>query len=440
LLLIGLGGLAIVLGAQLPKGHITRVAAAALALAIGAGAAISAARNCRWRVRLAWLGAGLAGAVAAWVFVPTTQGLSLWSARAEAERQESELEHLQAGDTAGFLRQATDRTRLMEQFTSFQPRIQKAENAWLERSVARWEDDLKKLAAQDLKPFLSIHDAAQEVLGQLQAKDFRDRLTRAEVGWLERRVALYEKELDKLPVQQFERFKTARADHGHMPDLGLSVAPVSGRVAKAEKDWIARTFASLPAGDYEAARKARECCPAELRDGDWLPSLEVAWAGRTADAVAQKAQPFLATNPVKASSLLCQAAKDLAGFGDFAAVQDRLRKERRLAVASRVKAAQTEFQKWIKANRDEKINVVADRLVKDIAQEARDVDLEKPVKEFCATCRAWAELAGKTKYWEWAEHLDVICAFPQPGLPATLSLRAAWIQRGPRLPPDQAAR
>jgi hypothetical protein len=449
-LLLGLAVLAIVLCTQLPKGHFTRVAAAALALAIGAGAALSAARNCRWRVRLAWLGAGLAGAAAAWVFVPTTQGLSLWTAHAQTERQESELERLQAGDTASFSREAEDRIRLTKQFPSFQPRIQRAERAWLERSAARWEDSLKKLAPADAEGFRKEQTWGRQLNILLATRmdapareKLRTRLEQAENVWLERSVARWEKDLKMLPVQDSKRFLSihhAAHEVFDQSNLPLPGAPLSERVAKAEKDWFGRTFASLRPGDYEAARKAREYCPAELREGDWLPSLEGAWAGRTADAVVQKVQPLLATNPLQASSLLSQAAKDLAGFGNFAAVQDRLRKHRRLAVAGRVKAAQTEFKEWIKANRDEEINDVADRLVKDIAQEAREVDLEKPLKDFCASCRAWAELAGKAKYWEWTEHLDLISAFPQPGMPATLSLRAAWIQRGPRRPPDQDAR
>jgi hypothetical protein len=501
LLLLGVAVLAIVLCTQLPQGHYTRVVAAVLALGIGTGAAVSAARKCRWRVRLALLGAGLGGAAAAWVFVPTTQGLSLWTAHAETERHKSQLGSLQAGDMAGFSRESQVRMGLMKQFTSFQPRILKAENAWLERtvakceenlkivtptdtegfrkqqtlrrelsdwlksvrqdqlpadsfrvcleeaenawlkrSVAKWEDDLKKLPVQNLKPLLALHGAAQPVLSEPKPKELRDRMAQAELGWLERRVAFHEEELNKLPVQQFEQFKTMRADHGTMPDLGLLDVPLRVRLATAEKDWIVRTFDSLPPGDYKAAGKTRDYCPAEHREGPRIRDAEEAWASRTADAVMQQAQQLLAKSPLKASSLLSQAAKDLAAFGDFAAVQDRLRKERRLAVAGRVKAAQIEFQQWIKVDRDEEVNDVANRLVQDIAPEAKAVGLEKPVNDFCAACRLWAELANKKKHWEWAERLSLISAFPQPGMPVTLSVRAVWIQRGSRKPPDHPAR
>src|SRR5262249_41878381 len=134
----------------LPGGHLGRLAAAFVFLAGGLAAGISLARKCRWFVRLGWLAAGLVLAAAAWVFVPPAQGLNLWSAYHLADEQVQELRDLEAGDTSGFMKGVPGRENLVAQFPYFKQELDRAEQAWIERSLKTWERALERLPLKGL--------------------------------------------------------------------------------------------------------------------------------------------------------------------------------------------------------------------------------------------------------------------------------------------------
>src|SRR5262245_4680190 len=100
---IGLVLLGVIAFAQLPFSHAPRILSALLLVGLGTGAATSAARPWGWRVRLSCLGAGAGLATLAWWFVPTTEGLNLWSAQRGVDRLVAELEAMPACDTAAYL-------------------------------------------------------------------------------------------------------------------------------------------------------------------------------------------------------------------------------------------------------------------------------------------------------------------------------------------------
>src|SRR5205085_2634793 len=91
----------------LPRGHGGRVGAAVLSLGLGLG--IGILWKGRWLTRLAGIGAGVGLAAAAWWFVPTSQGLSLWSAHAEAEVLAEHLRQTPTCDVAAFRKEQKDR-------------------------------------------------------------------------------------------------------------------------------------------------------------------------------------------------------------------------------------------------------------------------------------------------------------------------------------------
>lgn len=126
LVVLGLIGLCWLGGTHLP-----RVFFALLAVAFGFTTGISIAHRRSWYTRLGWMATGLALACLAGWFVPTMQGVSLWS----AYRQVSELDALPAGDIAGYTNGAASRKELVSEFPTFAEDVAAAEHAWLRRTV-----------------------------------------------------------------------------------------------------------------------------------------------------------------------------------------------------------------------------------------------------------------------------------------------------------------
>src|SRR5262249_42524063 len=103
----------------LPTGHFTRVLGVLAVVELASAFAILFFRRRRWKAGLGCVGAGLVLAVAAWFLVPTSQGLSLWSAYGEVERLTAELDELPPGDMGGFTKGAGERADLVKTFPQF---------------------------------------------------------------------------------------------------------------------------------------------------------------------------------------------------------------------------------------------------------------------------------------------------------------------------------
>jgi hypothetical protein len=84
--------------------------------------------------------AGLAG----W-FVPTTDGVSLWSAYRQVDR----LRTLPPGDVAGYLHGQAARREVVSEFPTFAADIAEGEYAWLHRTVDAGIEDADRLMETD---------------------------------------------------------------------------------------------------------------------------------------------------------------------------------------------------------------------------------------------------------------------------------------------------
>ncbi|MGH7227092.1 MAG: hypothetical protein ACRELF_28070 [Gemmataceae bacterium] len=109
--------------------HMPRLIALECSAVVLAGMAFNCRRD--WHKRLTWMAASLAFAgIAAW-FVPTAQGVNLWS----AYRQVEVLRSLPVGAVAEYQSGVEARRLVVKEFPSFGPDIRAAERDWLRRTV-----------------------------------------------------------------------------------------------------------------------------------------------------------------------------------------------------------------------------------------------------------------------------------------------------------------
>jgi hypothetical protein len=326
---------AVVAFTQLPAAQAPRILTALLLLAIGTGAAVTTFHKRGWRVRLACLGVGVVSAVLAWWFVPTTGGLNLWSAGRDADRLATELDQLPAGDGTGFLKRRAEQEPLVAQFPEFRQRLQQASDAWIERSMTKWQGEL----------------------GDLTDQDYAGLETRRE---------------------------------SYRPFLNETLEA-------AEREWLKRTFLHLRPGDYAAAARARGCARPNGRWADPVRTWEEGWAGRTVDAVAAEVEPLLKNDPARASTQLQAAARDLAAFGKYPAAQDKLLLARRQAFRSRLNAAWRELQTLLMKDQCEAAADLAKQFGEDAGREAQFVGQADDLKRFQDSCAFLAELSVLAK-------------------------------------------
>jgi hypothetical protein len=332
---IGLVLLGVIAFAQLPSSHAPRILIALLFIGLGAGAALSAARPWGWRVRLFCLGAGAGLAALAWWFVPTTEGLSLWSAQREADHLVTELEAMPACDTAAYLKASAEREQLIAQFPGYRQLLQQPADAWIERSVQKWKDDL-----------------------------------------------------GNVPEQDFAALETLRASY--QPVLNETLE-------EAERDWFKRTYLHLKPGDFAAAGRTRASTRAKATWTGPVLIWEEGWAGRTADAALAEAELVMKNDPARASAQLQATARELASLGDYSTAQRKLWQVRQRAVQSRLEAARRQVQKLLATDDYQAAADLAKRLEEDCGREAQAVELAADLKRFQESCAFLAELSSRAK-------------------------------------------
>jgi hypothetical protein len=133
-----------------------------IAIGASAGFLVAMALNGRrnWYTRLAWMAGALAFAGAAAWFVPTVNGVSLWS----AYRQVEAIRNLPAGDLAAYRRGAEARQLLVEEFPSLAADISAAKQAWLRRTVDEAiESADKQLESDPHAAFVNLHRLNMEL-------------------------------------------------------------------------------------------------------------------------------------------------------------------------------------------------------------------------------------------------------------------------------------
>jgi len=150
--LVGLGWLG---GTHLPRVFLTL-----LAVAVGCTIGLWVAHRRGWYTRLGWIAVGLALAGVAGWFVPTTGGVTLWS----AYRQMDELSALPASDVPGYVRGAQQRRQLVAEFPTFADDVTSAENAWFRRTVdAAIEDADRQLETDPHKALAALRQLSREL-------------------------------------------------------------------------------------------------------------------------------------------------------------------------------------------------------------------------------------------------------------------------------------
>jgi hypothetical protein len=185
----------LILTAVLGSEHLFRVFVGCLSLGLGWVVGVSWARRRPNAVRLGWVVAGVAGAVAARWFVPTATGDSLWNASHTA----AALEALPADDIGLFSAGAARRKAAARNFPEYATDIAEAERAWLDRCAdtaifeAKGRKDTEPAQAsarlgdceralgrlpQAAEASKKVHEARREVL------DARAKLVRAELELL----------------------------------------------------------------------------------------------------------------------------------------------------------------------------------------------------------------------------------------------------------------
>jgi hypothetical protein len=332
---IGLVVMGVIAFAQLPSSHAPRILSALLLFGLGAGAAISATRSWGWHVRLCCLGAGVGLAALAWWFVPTTEGMSLWSAQRGADRLVEELEALPACETAAYLKASAEREQLIAQFPGYRQVLQQPADAWIERSVRKWKDDLSNVPEQDFDALETLRESYQPVLTEA--------------------------------------------------------------LEAAERDWFERTYLHLKPGDFAAAGRVRASTRAKATWTEPVRSCGEGWAGRTADAAIAEAEPLMKNDPARASAQLQATARGMASLGDYSTAQRKLWQVRQRAVQWRLEAARREVQKLLSTDDYQAAADLAVRLKEEWGREAQAVELAADLKRFHESCAFLAELSSRAK-------------------------------------------
>jgi hypothetical protein len=147
--------------AGMKESHFARVSLADVSAAFGLAMSLVLYRR-SWYSRLGWLAGGLALAGLAIWFMPTTHGVSLWS----AYRQVEELRTLPAGDLAGYQRGAFARKQVVAEFPTFAVDVRAAEQAWMRRTAdALIEKTDHQLGNDPQKALTDLHRANEELSG-----------------------------------------------------------------------------------------------------------------------------------------------------------------------------------------------------------------------------------------------------------------------------------
>ncbi len=160
--------------------HVPRLVALGISAGLFAARAFSHRRS--WYTRLRGMAVALAIAGVALWFVPTIQGVSLWS----AYRQVEKLRGLPAGNVAEFQRGAASRQTLVEEFPSFAADVRAAEQAWLRRTVDEAIENADRQSRNDPHAALdSLRRLDQDLSGLKDSASVRKELESARRRTLE---------------------------------------------------------------------------------------------------------------------------------------------------------------------------------------------------------------------------------------------------------------
>jgi hypothetical protein len=428
-LLAGLAVLAMVLWMMHPAGHWPRLLTGFVCLAVGLGVGLVLARSRRWRSGLVCAAVGVAAASVGWVFVPTTHGLSLWTAHGEADRLAAELAALPPTDFHAYDREVEARTRLVQTFPSFQAQIKDAESGWGKRSLDSCAAALAKIPHDDIDGYRRNQAMRAQLARQFpgHAAD----LARRQRAWMQRAEAAWVAKLEQLPLGDYAGLK-------QMGTVYRKLLAPRGPIQKAEWAWLERGFAAVKPRDYAEARRAAQAVrdhfgPLRQAEAEFVQRLLAAWSVRTARAEVAEAEGLSKTAPEKATRHLQQAAWDLREFGPSPDADRAILLARRKVVAGRLDTARRQVRELIACDAFREVAELARRFVAEVGQEAATVDESPSVLKFHEQCQLFAVLARSVGRGVTTPLLAL--RYPGSHWPADLAV-TAWLQTGRVFPSD----
>jgi hypothetical protein len=268
--------------ARTPWVHASRILAVLLVVALALRPLVPTVRRNDWPLACFWATVGTVLALLAWWMVPTTEGLSLWTAGQEADRHAATLETLPADDLKGFQEGHTARQRLVGQFPEFGPRLADAELAWGKGAIQAAAGEVEKVPAGEFGGYRAGRPA-REALRQ-EFGSLRQPLDEAERAWLEGTVTAVLTATAPLlksdPLQASRRLRQAATDVAECGDYPSA----QDRLLAARKQAVAAGLnaakrqgrALVGADRYQAAAQAANRLQEDFGD-------EVAAVGMTAE-------------------------------------------------------------------------------------------------------------------------------------------------------------
>lgn len=333
LLAVVFGVAGLVWCAVLPDGHYPRVLGVLGALWFGCWLALSLCRRQDWHVRGYGLALGIGLSTAAWWFMPTTSGQSLWTAQEECKRRIADLEAAPAGNIAAFRQGELDRKDLVVQFPELYEQVEQAEREWVKRSEPIWIEDLTRVPVGDLTAFVELR-------------------------------------------RSYEPF-------------------LSDPLRRAEESWFERSFEDILPGEYAAARKVRDVAQTCQDWSATTAGAEERWVNRTIAAALKANVQSLRDDPEAASRDLQQSARTLVDYGAFAAAQERLLVARRQALLGRLELARRQGRTLLIDDHYQAALSAAVQFEKDCSAEAQAVGVNDELIKFRAANAFLVELAQR---------------------------------------------
>ena len=300
-------------------------------MALGLWLGISGARNRHGLLRLSVVAVAVGLSVAAWLFIPTTGGLSWWAAQHEAMRLRAELESLRPGDSGRFQENEEARSRLVAQFPEYKDLFPQAEAAWLAKSAWKWEEEVNALPAGDLAGL-----------------------------------------------------EASRRSYHAFP---------SQRPREAERAWFERTYQGLAAGDWQTAARLRKLAAGADDLSEAARSGEVQWIARTAEEALAQSDPLFRSDPVRASAQLQQVTRALGPFEPPEATRLTLATARRRAALACLELTRTRVRAAVEEDRFQTAAAEARRVRDQMQEEARALGLTGELRQLVEGCEFLADLA-----------------------------------------------
>jgi hypothetical protein len=156
-------------------GHFWRFAACAVALWFGFFTGTSLMYRFGWLSRVGTVLAGVVLAVACFMFLPTTGGLSWW----EARNRLVGLETLPPGNLDTFQAGIQGRSQVLREFPAWKKDLNTAETRWTQRTALKVVADANKLSKSDARKAMTQIEAAERALSATTSGNYRMELNTA---------------------------------------------------------------------------------------------------------------------------------------------------------------------------------------------------------------------------------------------------------------------